>query len=52
MEELTVNRMLLAIIKKRTNTFSMIVQRKPRYYVEVFAMTVKVGIRERTQTGK
>ena len=40
-KELAVNRMLLAMIKRRANTFFMIVQRRVRKAAEVFATTVK-----------
>src|SRR3954452_21684667 len=40
-KEPAVNRMLLAMIKRRTNTFFMTVQRKVLKTEEVFAMTVK-----------
>src|SRR5687767_14921602 len=39
--ELAVNRTLLAMIKRRANTFFMIVQRKVLKAAEVFATTVK-----------
>ena len=40
-KELAVNRMLLVMIKRRANTFFMIVQRKVLKAAEVFATTVK-----------
>jgi len=40
-KELAVNRMLLVMIKRRANTFFMIVQRKALKAAEVFATTVK-----------
>jgi hypothetical protein len=40
-KELVVNRMLLVIIKRRTNTFFMIVQRKAPKVAEMFVTTVK-----------
>jgi len=40
-KELAVNRTLLVMIKRRANTFFMIVQRKVLRAAEVFAMTVK-----------
>ena len=40
-KELAVNRTLLAMIKRRANTFFMIVQRKVLKAAEVFATTVK-----------
>src|SRR5882724_3742970 len=40
-KELAVNRMLLVMIKRRVNTFFMIVQRKALKAAEVFATTVK-----------
>src|SRR3979490_3261054 len=40
-KELAVNRMLLVMIKKRANTFFMIVQRKVLKTAEVFVTTVK-----------
>src|ERR1700694_3600197 len=40
-KELAVNRMLLVMIKRRSNTFFMIVQRKVLKTAEVFATTVK-----------
>ena len=41
MEKLAVNRMLLVMIKRRANTFFMIVQRKVLKAAEVFVTTVK-----------
>jgi hypothetical protein len=41
MEELAVNRMLLVMIKRRANTFFMIVQHKVLKAAEVFATTVR-----------
>ena len=41
MEELAVNRTLLVMIKRRANTFFMIVQRKVLKAAEVFATTAK-----------
>src|SRR5258706_11711416 len=40
-KELAVNRTLLVMIKKRVNTFCMIVRRKALKAAEVFATTVK-----------
>jgi len=40
-KELVVNRMLLVMIKRRANTFFMIVHRKVLKTAEVFATTVK-----------
>ncbi|AIF84087.1 hypothetical protein NTE_02030 [Candidatus Nitrososphaera evergladensis SR1] len=40
-KELVVNRMLLVMIKRRANTFFMIVQRKVLKAAEVFVTTVK-----------
>src|SRR5258706_3612352 len=40
-KELAVNRTLLVMIKRRANTFFMIVQRKVLRAAEVFATTVK-----------
>ena len=40
-KELAVNRMLLVMIKRRANTFFMIVQRKALKVGEVFVTTVK-----------
>src|SRR5205809_1563955 len=40
-KELAVNRTLLVMIKRRANTFSMIVQRKVLKAAEVFATTAK-----------
>ncbi len=40
-KELAVNRMLLVMIKRRANTFFMIVQRKVLKAAEVFVTTVK-----------
>src|SRR5207302_6975884 len=41
-KELAVNRMLLVMIKRRANTFFMIVQRKVLKAAEVFVTTVKL----------
>ena len=40
-KELAVNRMLLVMIKRRANTFFMIVQRKVLKAAEMFVTTVK-----------
>ena len=51
-KELAVNRMLLFMIKRRTNTFFMIVQRKVRKAAEVFVTTVKRWSQGKKQTKK
>jgi len=42
-KELAVNRMLLVMIKRRANTFFMIVQWKVLKVAEMFVTTVKAG---------
>jgi hypothetical protein len=51
-KELAVNRMLLVMIKRRTNTIFMIVQRKVLKAAEVFATIVKRWIQGKNTSQK
>jgi hypothetical protein len=51
-KELAVNRMLLLMIKRRTNTIFMIVQRKVLKAAEVFATIVKRWIQGKNTSQK